>query len=106
MVGLPHEKWGETPHAFVVLRRGVAAGEKAIHEFAHANLAGFKTPKAYSFVNRITEDCDGEDSEVRVAWESKRRSPGSYDLHAIRGSVGCAVLNRILLNKAVALQIS
>ena len=60
VVGLPHEKWGETPHAFVVLRPGVAAGEKEIHEFAHANLAGFKTPKAYSFVAELPKTATGK----------------------------------------------
>ena len=25
VVGMPHEKWGETPHAFVVLRPGARA---------------------------------------------------------------------------------
>ncbi len=60
VVGLPHEKWGETPHAFVVLRAGVAAGEKEIHEFAHANLAGFKAPKAYSFVSELPKTATGK----------------------------------------------
>jgi fatty-acyl-CoA synthase len=60
VVGLPHEKWGETPHAFVVLRPGVAAGEKEIHEFARANLAGFKTPKAYSFVTELPRTATGK----------------------------------------------
>jgi fatty-acyl-CoA synthase len=60
VVGLPHEKWGETPHAFVVLRPGVAAGEKEIHEFAHANLASFKTPKAYSFVTELPKTATGK----------------------------------------------
>ena len=60
VVGLPHEKWGETPHAFVVLRPGVAAGEKEIHEFAHAHLAGFKTPKGYSFVAELPKTATGK----------------------------------------------
>ena len=30
IVGLPHEKWGETPHAFVVLRDGGSATEEDV----------------------------------------------------------------------------
>ena len=34
VVGMPHEKWGETPHAFVVLRPGGSATETELREFA------------------------------------------------------------------------
>ena len=33
IVGLPDEKWGETPHAFVVLRDGASATEPELIEF-------------------------------------------------------------------------
>src|SRR3984893_4864615 len=32
VVGLPHERWGEAPHAFVVLRSGVAVTEQELRE--------------------------------------------------------------------------
>ena len=60
VVGLPHEKWGEAPHAFIVLRPGASLGEKEIHEFARANLAGFKTPKGYSFVAELPKTATGK----------------------------------------------
>ena len=34
VVGLPHEKWGEAPHAFVVLRAGAHADAEELREFA------------------------------------------------------------------------
>ncbi len=37
IVGLPHERWGEAPHAFVVLRQGARADETELREFARAN---------------------------------------------------------------------
>src|SRR6185369_13006920 len=41
IVGLPHERWGEAPHAFVVLRPGAETNESELREFARANLAHF-----------------------------------------------------------------
>src|SRR5206468_10610880 len=39
IVGLPDEKWGETPHAFVVLREGGSATEEDVIAFARERLA-------------------------------------------------------------------
>ena len=36
IVGLPHECWGEAPHAFVVLRRSAQTDEAELCEFARA----------------------------------------------------------------------
>jgi fatty-acyl-CoA synthase len=40
--GFAHERWGEAPHAFVVLKQGARADERELREFARANLAHFK----------------------------------------------------------------
>ena len=45
VVGLPHEKWGESPHAFVVLRPRATSTEEELREFAREWLAGFKVPR-------------------------------------------------------------
>jgi len=45
IVGLPDEKWGETPYAFVVLREGGRADEAEIIAFARERLAHFKAPR-------------------------------------------------------------
>jgi len=39
IVGLPHERWGEAPHAFVVLKEGARADERELREFARAERA-------------------------------------------------------------------
>src|SRR5215471_14556959 len=51
--GLPYEKWGESPHAFVVLATGAQAGEADLIEFARANLAHFKAPRHVHFVAEL-----------------------------------------------------
>jgi acyl-CoA synthetase (AMP-forming)/AMP-acid ligase II len=60
IVGLPHDKWGETPHAFVVLRDGEQASEQEIIDFARARLAHFKAPRGVSFVPELPKTATGK----------------------------------------------
>jgi fatty-acyl-CoA synthase len=57
---MPHEKWGETPHAFVVLRSGASATEAQLTEFARAHLAHFKVPTAFRFVSELPKTATGK----------------------------------------------
>jgi fatty-acyl-CoA synthase len=45
VVGIPDEKWGEVPKAFVTLRPGVGATEQEIIDFCRGQLAHYKCPK-------------------------------------------------------------
>jgi len=60
IVGLPDEKWGETPHAFVVLRDGASATEAEIIEFARERLAHFKAPRAVTIVTELPKTATGK----------------------------------------------
>jgi fatty-acyl-CoA synthase len=60
IVGLPHEKWGEAPYAFVVLQPGATASEDDIIQFARAGLAHFKAPKGVSFVDELPKTATGK----------------------------------------------
>jgi fatty-acyl-CoA synthase len=60
IVGFPHERWGEAPHAFVVLHEGARAGERELCEFARANLAHFKAPHSVTFVNELPKTATGK----------------------------------------------
>jgi fatty-acyl-CoA synthase len=60
IVGLPDEKWGETPHAFVVLRDGGRADEAEIITFARERLAHFKAPRGVSFVSELPKTATGK----------------------------------------------
>src|SRR5438132_14092386 len=44
IVGLPHERWGESPHAFVILKAGATATEAELVSYARNHLAQFKAP--------------------------------------------------------------
>ena len=60
IVGLPHERWGEAPHAFVVLKSEAVATEDELREFARANLAHFKAPHTVTFVSELPKTATGK----------------------------------------------
>jgi fatty-acyl-CoA synthase len=60
VVGLPDERWGEAPHAFVVLRSGATVTGDELREFARANLAHFKAPRDYHFVADLPKTATGK----------------------------------------------
>jgi fatty-acyl-CoA synthase len=45
VVGMPHERWGETPVAFVTVRPGEELAPADLVAFARERLAGFKVPR-------------------------------------------------------------
>jgi fatty-acyl-CoA synthase len=49
VVGVPHEKWGEAPKAFVCAKPGTAPSEAALIEFTRERLSHFKCPKSIEF---------------------------------------------------------
>jgi len=60
IVGLPHEKWGEAPHAFVVLRQDTGATEAEIIAFTRERLAHFKAPHSVTFVAELPKTATGK----------------------------------------------
>ena len=72
VVGMPDEKWGEAPHAFVVLKPGAHGdGGGAARVRARAARA-LQVPAQLHVRRRAAEDRDGQDSEVRAARASRR----------------------------------
>jgi fatty-acyl-CoA synthase len=60
VVGMPHEIWGESPHAFVVLRAGTAATQAELMQYARDNLAHFKAPQWVTFVEELPKTATGK----------------------------------------------
>ena len=60
VVGMPDEKWGESPHAFVVLADGAAATAAELTAFAREQMAHFKVPRAFEFVEALPKTATGK----------------------------------------------
>jgi fatty-acyl-CoA synthase len=60
VVGMPDVKWGEAPHAFVVLRSGAVATDVELRKFVRDRLAHFKCPQAFHFVTELPKTATGK----------------------------------------------
>ena len=60
IVGLPHEKWGEAPHAYVVLKAGATATEPELIAYTRDRLAHFKAPHTVTFVQELPKTATGK----------------------------------------------
>ncbi|HEX9032197.1 MAG TPA: long-chain fatty acid--CoA ligase [Streptosporangiaceae bacterium] len=60
VVGHPDERWGEVPHAFVVVRAGAALTAAEVAEFCGSRIAKFKVPKYVTFVRELPRTASGK----------------------------------------------
>jgi fatty-acyl-CoA synthase len=60
IVGLAHERWGEAPYAFVVLRDGSDTTEAELIAFVRDRLAHFKAPQGVAFVTELPKTATGK----------------------------------------------
>jgi fatty-acyl-CoA synthase len=60
VVGIPHERWGEVPEAFVVLRSDASVSEGELREFGREALAHFKVPHRFTFVDELPKTATGK----------------------------------------------
>jgi fatty-acyl-CoA synthase len=60
VVGMPHEKWGEAPHAFVVFRAGADASAELLRAFCRERLAHFKVPHSFTPVTELPKTATGK----------------------------------------------
>jgi fatty-acyl-CoA synthase len=60
IVGMPDEKWGEAPHAFVVLKAGATATETELRQYVRNHLAHFKAPQRIRFLSELPKTATGK----------------------------------------------
>ena len=60
VVGVPSEKWGESPHAFVVFKSGQSATADALREFCRAHMAHFKVPHGFTPIAELPKTATGK----------------------------------------------
>jgi len=60
VVGMPSEKWGESPHAFVIVRAGASVTAAELRDFVRGQLAHFKCPQEFHFVTELPKTATGK----------------------------------------------
>jgi len=60
VVAAPHEKWGETPVALVVLKEGKSLSSEELIKYLRTELAGFKIPNTVEFIGSLPKSGTGK----------------------------------------------
>ncbi|WP_281283339.1 AMP-binding enzyme [Trebonia kvetii] len=70
VIGIPSEKWGETPLAVVVPKAGMTLGEDELIAFTRERLAHYKCPTAVQFTDALPRSPSGKvlKRELRAPW--------------------------------------
>jgi acyl-CoA synthetase (AMP-forming)/AMP-acid ligase II len=81
VIGVPHEQWGETVKAIVVIKDGTEASEEEIIEFCRDKLGGYERPRSVDFVKALPRNPTGKVLKRQLRepyWAGqKRRVAGS-----------------------------
>ncbi len=76
VIGIPHEKWGETPLALIVPREGVTLTDQDILGFCRDNLAHFKCPSVAKVVDELPRTATGKLQKFKLRdgyWGNQQR---------------------------------
>jgi len=79
VIGVPSEKWGETPKAMVVRAPDTEATEQELIAYCRENLAGFKCPTSVDWVDVLPRNPSGKvlKKDLRAPfWEGRDRQIG------------------------------
>jgi acyl-CoA synthetase (AMP-forming)/AMP-acid ligase II len=77
VIGVPSERWGETPKAVVVLAPGATLDADELLAFARERLAGFKCPTSVDFVDALPRNPSGKvlKKDLRAPyWRGRERA--------------------------------
>ncbi|MCB1705029.1 MAG: o-succinylbenzoate--CoA ligase [Halioglobus sp.] len=72
VIGIPSQKWGETPLAIVVPAPGAAPTPESLKAYCKAHLAGYKVPQLYELVDTLPRNPSGK----LLKPELRKRFPG------------------------------
>ncbi|HEX4901314.1 MAG TPA: AMP-binding protein [Acidimicrobiales bacterium] len=76
VIGVPHEKWGETVKALVVLAPGATADERALIEHCRSKLAHYKCPTSVEVRDELARTATGKLQKFKLRepyWADRER---------------------------------
>jgi long-chain acyl-CoA synthetase len=79
VIGVPHERWGETPKAMVVKAAGRQLTEAELLTYCREHLAGFKVPTSVEWLDELPRNPSGKvlKKDLRAPyWEGRTRFVG------------------------------
>ena len=66
VIGIPDEKWGERPKAFVIRAPGTAVSEAELIGYLQTHLARFKVPRSIAFVDELPRTSTGKTQKFEL----------------------------------------
>ncbi|MBP3041725.1 long-chain-fatty-acid--CoA ligase [Bacillaceae bacterium Marseille-Q3522] len=76
VISIPHEKWGEVPHAICVLKENQALSEEELITFCRERMSHFKVPKSVQFVSELPKTASGKIQKVvlrEAFWKGEKK---------------------------------
>jgi acyl-CoA synthetase (AMP-forming)/AMP-acid ligase II len=76
VIGVPHERWGETPKALVVRAPGVEVTEQELIDHCRTQLAKYKCPTSVDWIDALPRNPSGKilKKDLRAPyWEGRER---------------------------------
>jgi fatty-acyl-CoA synthase len=76
VIGIPHEKWGETVLAFVVTRAGIEASDRDIIDHCRSLLSHYKCPTSVEFRDALPRTATGKLQKFKLRepyWSGRTR---------------------------------
>lgn len=67
VIGTPDERMGEIGKAFIVLRSGAEANAEEIRQWCRANMANYKVPRAFAFIDALPVNPAGKVQKFLLA---------------------------------------
>lgn len=77
VIGVPNERWGETPLAFIVAKGDDKPTTKEIIDYCAERLARYKLPSAVEFIDEIPRNPSGKIQKVELRapyWQDQERN--------------------------------
>jgi acyl-CoA synthetase (AMP-forming)/AMP-acid ligase II len=75
VIGAPDERLGEVGKAFIVLRAGAEANAEEIRLWCRANMANYKTPRLFEFIDALPVNPAGKVQKFLLAAAPSAEGP-------------------------------